>query len=110
MEIAKVIGTVVATRKDKLIEGYKLLMVQALNPEDLTPKSLNLVALDTVDAGIGDIVLIVRGSSARTATGLTGKPVDATIVGIIDEIILDDKSVFKKSEQSKDTDRLSRSE
>ncbi|MCD6595751.1 EutN/CcmL family microcompartment protein [bacterium] len=99
MEIAKIIGNVVATRKDELIEGYKLLMVQALNASDMTPKSLNLVAIDTVDAGVGDIVLIVRGSSARTATGMNGRPVDATIVGIIDEIILDDKSVFKNNGQ-----------
>ena len=98
MEIARVKGTVVATRKDNLIEGYKLLLIEALNPEDLSPKGLELIAVDIVDAGIGDIVLVVRGSSARTASGLSGKPVDATIVGVVDQIIVRDEVVFKKGE------------
>ena len=96
MEIGKVKGTVVATRKDQLIEGRKLLLVEVLNPDDLTPKNLKLIAVDIVDAGVGDLVLVVRGSSARTASGLSGKPVDASIVGIVDEIVVGGKTVFKK--------------
>ncbi|MCD6418054.1 EutN/CcmL family microcompartment protein [bacterium] len=97
MEIARVVGTVVSTRKDELIKGFKLLTLEALNPEDLTPKGLKLVGVDIVDAGIGDIVLIVRGSSARTASGLKNRPVDTSIVAIIDEIIMGDKTIYRKN-------------
>ena len=96
MEIARVIGTVVATQKDALIEGQKLLILEALNPDNLSPKNLNFVGIDIVDAGVGDIVLVVRGSSARVASGLSSRPVDASIVAVIDEIVVGNKSVFKK--------------
>jgi len=97
MEIARVTGTIVATRKDELIQGFKLLYLEALNPEDLSQKGLSLVGVDIVDAGIGDIVLVVRGSSARVASGLNNRPVDATIVGVIDEIIMDERMLYKKA-------------
>ncbi len=97
MEIARVVGTVVSTRKDELVRGFKLLSLEALNPEDLSPKGLNMVGVDIVDAGIGDIVLVVRGSSARTATGLKNRPIDTTIVAVIDEIIIGEKVVYKKN-------------
>jgi len=97
MEVCKVKGLLVATRKDVGIKGYKLLTVTALNPEDLTPKGLNMVAVDIVDAGIGDIVLVVRGSSARVATGLKGKPVDAAIIGVIDELVMGGRTIYKKN-------------
>ncbi len=97
MEVAKVIGTVVSTCKDELIAGFKLLLLETINPDDLSPKSQNIVGVDMVDAGVGDIVLVVRGSSARLATGLANRPVDATIVAVIDEIIVRDNTVYKKS-------------
>jgi len=96
MEIARVTGTVVSTRKDEMIRGFKLLSLEALDPDDLSSKGLNFVGVDIVDAGIGDIVLVVRGSSARTASGLKNRPVDTSIVAVIDEIIIRDKTIYRK--------------
>ncbi len=96
MEIARVTGTVVATRKDELIEGFKLLSLEVLDPADLSPKGMRLVGVDIVDAGVGDVVLIVRGSSARTATGLQGRPIDTTVVAVVDEIVVGGKTIYKK--------------
>lgn len=96
MEIAKVTGTVVATCKDELVKGFKFLALDLLNAEDLSSKGINLVGVDIVDAGVGDIVLVVRGSSARTASGLANRPIDASIVGIIDAVIIWDKVIFRK--------------
>ncbi|RKZ31611.1 hypothetical protein DRQ33_06920, partial [bacterium] len=59
---------------------------------------MSLIAADIVDAGIGDIVLIVRGSSARTASGLQGRPIDSTIVGIVDEIFVEENKIYFKGE------------
>jgi len=87
MTLGKVVGTVVATRKDEKLEGFKLLVVRAVGP-DGQEKSSYLVAVDTVDAGVGELVLVVSGSSARMSSGCTDRPVDAAIVGIIDNIEL----------------------
>jgi hypothetical protein len=85
MILAKVVGTVVATRKDERLVASKLLVVRPLDPSG-KPDGNYLVAIDTVDAGAGETVLIVSGSSARMASGLKECPVDAAIVGIIDTI------------------------
>jgi len=95
MEIARVTATVVATRKCEELNGYKLLLVEFLNP-DMTPKGGKTVAVDQVDAGIGEIVLIVQGSSARRATTVGEKPVDAAVVAVIDEISSGRKTLYKK--------------
>ncbi len=83
MIIGRIIGNVVATRKDPRLEGQKLLLVRPINlrGED---ESGCIVALDTVGAGYRERVLVVSGSSARMAEGLKDKPVDAAIIGIID--------------------------
>ncbi|MCH8992991.1 MAG: EutN/CcmL family microcompartment protein [Acidobacteria bacterium] len=81
MILAKVVGTVVATRKDERLVGSKLLLVQPVSP-DGEPRGAQLVAVDTVDAGAAETVLIVSGSSARMAAGLADRPVDAAIVGL----------------------------
>jgi ethanolamine utilization protein EutN len=78
MLLAKVVGTVVATRKDPRLESNKLLVARPMDPGGK--------AEDTVDAGVGETVLIVSGSSARMASGMKDCPVDAAIVGIIDQI------------------------
>ena len=85
MLLAKIVGTVVATRKDPRLVSSKLLVVR---PIDIRGKAEgnHLVAIDTVDAGVGETVLIVSGSSARMAAGLKDCPVDAAVVGIIDNI------------------------
>jgi ethanolamine utilization protein EutN len=87
MILGRVAGTVVATRKDERLEGFKLLVVQAVEP-DGRAKDSYVVAVDTVDAGVGELVLIVSGSSARMASGCADRPVDAAVAGIVDEIDL----------------------
>jgi microcompartment protein CcmK/EutM len=83
--LAKVVGTVVATRKDPRLVSNKLMVVRGVDPRGKVEGNY-LVAVDTVDAGVGETVLIVSGSSARMASGLKDCPVDAAIVGIIDAI------------------------
>ena len=87
MILGKVIGTVVSTRKDERLVGSKLLLVQPGLPEGES-QGVPLVAVDTVDAGVGETVLVVSGSSARMATGLKDHPVDAAIIGIVDIVNL----------------------
>jgi len=90
MQIAKVIGTVVATQKHRKFEGAKLMLVQPLNIDD-TPRGFALLAVDGVGAGVDDKVLIVlEGRAAGEALGQKGAPVDAAIVGIIDTVTMDD--------------------
>jgi len=83
--ICKIVGTVVATRKDERLVSNKLLVVRPMDPSG-KPEGNHLVAVDTVDAGIGETVLVVSGSSARMASGMKDCPVDAAIVGVIDQI------------------------
>lgn len=85
MLLARVTGTVVATRKDERLVSRKLLIVRPVDPHGKAEGS-PLVAVDTVDAGVGETVLVVSGSSARMATGMKDSPVDAVIVGIVDEV------------------------
>ena len=87
MQLARVIGTVVATRKDARLEGYKLLVVRLQSAEG-KDESAYVVAVDTVGAGAGERVLLVQGSSARMARDAQDKPVDAAIVGIVDTVEL----------------------
>ena len=88
MLLAKVVGTVVATRKDDRLLSAKLLVSRPIDPTG-KPEGTYLVAVDTVDAGVGETVLIVSGSSARMASGLKDCPVDAAIIGVIDHIEID---------------------
>ncbi len=85
MLLARIVGTVVATRKDERLVSQKLLIVRPVSPQG-KPEGSYLVAVDTVDAGFGEIVLVVSGSSARMASGMKDCPVDAAIVGIVDTI------------------------
>lgn len=85
MILAKVLGTVVATRKDERLMSSKLLVVRSVDPNGKLEGSY-LVAIDTVDAGIGETVLVVSGSSARMADGMKDRPVDAAIVGVVDSV------------------------
>ena len=89
MQLARVIGTVVATRKDENLAGITLLMVQPLNLDD-TPRGHALLAVDGVGAGVHEKVLVViEGRAANEALGAKGAPVDAAIVGIIDHVTID---------------------
>jgi microcompartment protein CcmK/EutM len=87
--LAKIVGTVVATRKDPRLVSNKLLVARPVDPRG-KPDGGYLVAVDTVDAGVGETVLIVSGSSARMAAGMKDCPVDAAIVGIIDTVEVSD--------------------
>ena len=89
MLLAKIVGTVVATRKDERLVSSKLLIARPIDPTG-KPEGTYLVAVDTVAAGYGETVLIVSGSSARMAAGLKDCPVDAAIVGVVDAIEIKD--------------------
>jgi ethanolamine utilization protein EutN len=85
MLLGKIVGTVVATRKDPRLVSSKLLVVRGVDPKGKAEGNY-LVAIDTVDAGVGETVLIVSGSSARMAAGLKDCPVDAAVIGIVDTV------------------------
>jgi len=89
MIIGRIVGTVVATRKDPRLEGKKLLLVRPMTLEG-DDESNYVVAIDTVGAGFRERVLVVSGSSARLTEGLKDRPVDAAIVGIIDTVEVTD--------------------
>jgi ethanolamine utilization protein EutN len=90
MQIAKVVGTVVATQKHRAFEGAKLLLVQPLNIDD-TPRGTTILAIDGVGAGVDEKVLVVmEGRAAGEALGRKAAPVDAAIVGIIDTVTIDE--------------------
>src|SRR4029078_10184153 len=89
MILAKIVGTVVATRKDERLVSNKLLIARPVDPYG-KPEGSYLVAVDPVYAGFGETVLIVSGSSARMASGMKDCPVDAAIVGIVDTIQVKD--------------------
>ena len=88
MILARVVGTVVATRKDPRLEGKKLLVLKPVSP-DGKDEAGYVVSVDTVSAGYRERVLAVSGSSARMAEGCKDTPVDTAIVGIVDDVRLD---------------------
>jgi microcompartment protein CcmK/EutM len=95
MLICRVVGNVVSTIKDDKLTGRKILIVQEANVEnELVGKPL--AAVDTVDAGVGDLVLIAQGSSARQTTVTKDTPTDAVIMAIIDELAVDGTITFRK--------------
>ena len=96
MITARVVGTVVCTRKEEKLVGVTLLLVQPVDLED-KPRGGALVAIDAVGAGEGEMVLLVQGSSARQTGRTEGRPADCTIFAIVDTIEKDGKVVFKKS-------------
>jgi len=83
--IGRVIGTVVATRKDEKLIGSKLMITQPLDLE-LNPKGDPIIAVDTVGAGIGELVVYTTGTAGRIAARKLDAPIDAAIIGIIDEM------------------------
>jgi microcompartment protein CcmK/EutM len=85
MILGKVVGTVWATRKDEELVGMKLQIVKHVDLE-YKLKDTFVVAVDTVQAGVGDIVLLCSGSSARQTTLTKNKPVDAVIMAVVDKL------------------------
>lgn len=94
MNLSRVTGKVVSTRKDPDLDGCRLLLVQQLDLESMEPTTTHLVAVDNVGADEGDTVLVVTGSSARMAEGLRDKPVDTSIVAIVDSVYIEGKERF----------------
>jgi ethanolamine utilization protein EutN len=99
MFLARVEGSVVATKKDPSMDGRKLLLlrpqlVDEKNPSRFRPGSNTIVAVDSVGAGIGEMVLFCQGSSARLAPNLKEAPVDAVIIGIVDSVDVLGKEVY----------------
>jgi microcompartment protein CcmK/EutM len=83
MQLGKVVGTLVATRKDEKLEGFKLLVVKRLNVENEETGDY-VIAADAVQAGIGEVILYATGSSARQTTLTDKKPCDAVIMAVVD--------------------------
>ena len=99
MFLARVEGAVVATKKEASMSGRKLLLVrpQLVDDKDPTkfkPGQNTIVAVDTVGAGIGELVMFCQGSSARLAAGLRDCPVDAVIIGIVDTVDVLGKVIY----------------
>lgn len=89
MQVAKVIGNIWATRKDEKLSGLKLLLVKPIDVLEAAEEKSPIVAADMIGAGVGETVIIVGGSSARNAAGDSSIPVDATVVGIVDDLEID---------------------
>ena len=102
MQIAKVRGTVVSTQKARTMTGVKLLLIQFIDAEgQLLPKYE--VAGDTVGAGLNEWVLVARGGAARIEDGFEKRPLDAMVVGIIDTINVDNRSLYSKKDENRGT-------
>lgn len=100
MQIGRVIGTVVATEKHPKLEGAKLMLVQPLTLEN-APRGVPLLAVDGVGAGVGERVLVVlEGRAAGEALGRRAAPVDAAIIGIVDQLSLDERPDTSRREQT----------
>lgn len=95
MILGKVIGTLVASRKEPTLEGLKLLVVRACDV-DGTPNGSIAIAVDAVGAGLGEVVLYCSGSSARQTQVTKDRPVDAVIMAIVDQIAIGGESRFIK--------------
>lgn len=96
MLIAKVIGTTVSTIKNEKLKGRKLLILRETN-ERGEPTGKPYVAVDTVDAGVGDLVLTAHGSSGRQTDQTKDSPVDAVIMAVIDHLEVGGEFVYRKS-------------
>ena len=84
MIIGKVIGSIVSTRKQENLIGNKFMVIEPINM--INGEHKQLVAIDNIGAGIGEYVLVAQGSAARIGCGLADSPIDAAIVGIVDDI------------------------
>lgn len=102
MYAARVIGTVVCTTKDEKMNGLKMLVVQPVNLLTFADEGKSAVAIDSVGAGVSEIVLVVAGSSARQTAVTTNVPVDATIMAIVDYVDIEGKRTFDKYKGGED--------
>jgi len=98
MQICRVVGTVVSTNKTEKLSGMKLLLVRAIDLDSFKETGPLLVSVDTVGAGTGEVVMTVSGSSSRQTNATDGKPVDNSIVAIIDHIDVSGARIFDKAQ------------
>lgn len=96
MVIGKVIGTVVASQKEAELVGMKFLAVAPIDLATGVVKDSSIVAVDAVGAGVGEVVLYASGSSARQTAVTRNRPVDATIMAIVDTLAVGDDVVYQK--------------
>lgn len=99
MLLAKVVGTVVSSRKDPNLEGFTLLLLRQTNPETLVDGAY-VVAVDAVGAGVDEYVLYASGSSARQTEVTKNRPVDAVVMAIVDQWVVEGKQVYEKHSPS----------
>ena len=99
MQLARIIGSVVSTRKSERLDGLKLLVAVPIDMDTMEEKGAPFVTVDTVGAGQGEIVMWAGGSSSRQTEQTTGKPVDSAIVGIVDFV---DVLGMRKYDKAKD--------
>ena len=98
MELGRVAGQVVSTIKAPSFSGLKLLLVEAVDPASGSPTAQTpYVAVDLVGAGVGEVVLVARGSAARTNPGTANVPTDAAVVAIVDTVVVEGSMTFSKS-------------
>jgi microcompartment protein CcmK/EutM len=100
MFLARITGSLVSTQKVESMVGQKLLIVEPLRVDevakkDLKPTGRTFVVIDTVGAGEGEVVLCVQGSSARLTPETKKLPIDAAIIGIVDQVHVQNKEIFK---------------
>ncbi len=95
MLICKVTGTLVATRKEPTLDGLKLLVVRPCDVKG-EPTGAALIAADAVGAGLGEVVLIAQGSSARQTVATKDRPVDAVVMAIVDTLAVNGDVTFEK--------------
>ena len=95
MKLGRIVGTVVSTTKDEKVDGLKLYIVRDLTMK-MADKDNFVVAADSVGAGVGEVVLYASGSSARQTKATDGRPIDACVMAIVDQIDIGNALVFNK--------------
>ena len=100
MILARVRGNVISTTKSEKLSGFKLLIVVPIDIDTFEEKGSPIVSIDTVGAGDGEVVMIVSGSSSRQTAQTENRPVDSTIVAVIDSVNLRGKRIFEKYPES----------
>ena len=98
MQLARVTGTVVSTRKEQRIEGIKFLLLEKVDAATMKGKKDYVVAMDSVGAGIGEVVFYASGSSSRMTAVTDGRPSDAAIIAIVDTIDVRGQTVYQKDQ------------
>lgn len=96
MQLARVVGTLVSTQKDPKLVGVRFLVVRNLDI-DMQPSGSHSICIDTVGAGLGDVVLHVAGSSARMTETTKDRPADACIMAIVDEVEIEGRYTYRKA-------------